>query len=158
MQFNTFISSISDLERCVNAPNLQEVLLEPLLLACQGRLSLQEVEFLASQAVERGLNPVLVWDILMPEQMMMEICQKISQYNLNLFSAIRVCDPGAAWWVKTHFPQLKIQLIVETGNHNLEALQGWCEVLSDSLERLILSIELPEETTDRILSKTSRCL
>jgi putative protease len=145
MQFNTFISSISDLEQCVQAPNLQEVLLEPLLLARQGRLSLEEVEFLASEAVKRSLHPVLVWDILMPEQIMIEICQKISQYNLSKFSAIRVCDPGAAWWVKTHFPQLKIHLIVETGNHNLEALQGWCEVLSGSLERLVLSIELPEQ-------------
>ncbi|MEB3278552.1 MAG: U32 family peptidase [Lyngbya sp.] len=144
MQFNTFVSSISDLERCVKAPNLQEVLLEPLLLARQGKLSLEETEFLASEAVKRSLHPVLVWDILMPEEIMMEICQKISQYNLSKFSAIRVCDPGAAWWVKSHFPQLKIQLIVETGNHNLEALQGWCEVLSGSLERLVLSIELPE--------------
>ena len=145
MQFNTFISSVSDLERCVHAPNLQEVLLEPLLLARRGRLSLQEVEFLASEAVKYSLHPVLVWDILMPEQIMKEICEKISRYNLDKFSAIRVCDPGAAWWVKTHFPQLKIQLIVETGNHNLEALQGWCEVLSGSLERLVLSIELPEQ-------------
>lgn len=145
MQFNTFVSSIADLERCVKAPNLQEVLLEPLLLARQGKLSLETVEFLASEAAKRSLHPVLVWDILMTEQMFTEICQKITQVNLNIFSAIRVCDPGAAWWVKTHFPQLKIQLIVETGNHNLEALLGWCEVLSGSLERLILSIELPEQ-------------
>lgn len=145
MQFNTFVSSIADLERCVHAPNLQEVLLEPLLLARQGKLSLETVEFIASEAAKRSLHPVLVWDILMTEQMFTEICQKITQVNLNIFSAIRVCDPGAAWWVKTHFPQLKIQLIVETGNHNFEALLGWCEVLSGSLERLILSIELPEQ-------------
>jgi len=145
MQFNTFVSSIADLERCVKAPNLQEVLLEPLLLARQGKLSLETVEFIASEAAKRSLHPVLVWDILMTEQMFTEICQKITQVNLNIFSAIRVCDPGAAWWVKTHFPQLKIQLIVETGNHNFEALLGWCEVLSGSLERLILSIELPEQ-------------
>ncbi|MFZ1028405.1 MAG: U32 family peptidase [Limnoraphis robusta] len=145
MQFNTFVSSIADLERCVHAPNLQEVLLEPLLLARQGKLSLETVEFLASEAVNRSLHPVLVWDILMTEQMMMEICQKLTPVNFNIFSAIRVCDPGAAWWVKTNFPKLKIQLIVETGNHNFEALLGWCEVLSGSLERLILSIELPEQ-------------
>lgn len=145
MQFNTFISSIADLERCVHAPKLQEVLLEPSLLARQGKLSLSETEVLASEAIKRELHPVLVWDILMSEQAMTELCQTISQLNLNNFSAIRVCDPGAAWWVKTHLPGLKIQLIIDTGNHNLEALQGWCEVLRESLERLILSIELPEQ-------------
>ncbi len=145
MEFNTFVSSIADLECCVKAPNLQEVLLEPFLLARQGKLSLETVEFIASEAVKRSLHPVLVWDILMTEKLMMEICQKLSPVNLNTFSAIRVCDPGAAWWLKTHFPQLKIQLIAETGNHNLEALMGWCDILGSSLERLILSIELPEQ-------------
>lgn len=145
MQFNTFISSIADLKRCVHAPNLQEVLLEPLLLARQGKLSLSEIEVLASEAVKRKLNPVLVWDVLMSDQTMTELSQTISQLNLNNFSAVRVCDPGAAWCVKTHFSSLKIQLIVDTGNHNFEALQGWCEVLEESLERLILSIELPEQ-------------
>ena len=60
MQFNTFVSSIQDIERCVNAPNLQEVLLEPVLLARLGKLSENRVHSLASVAVERGLRPVLV--------------------------------------------------------------------------------------------------
>lgn len=144
MQFNTFVSSINDLERCVNVPNLQEVLLQPSLLARQGQLSQQQLQSLASAAIERGLHPVLVWDILMPEEIMSQICQQLTHWDMSKFKAVRVCDPGAAWWVKTHYPTIALQLIVETGNHNLEALRGWCEIFSDSLERLILSIELPE--------------
>ena len=61
------------------------------------------------------------------------------------FAAIRVCDPGVAYWLLVHFPEIPLQLIVETGNHNLESLLGWCETFSGSLKRLVLSIELPEE-------------
>ena len=145
MQFNTFVSSVRDLERCVNAPNLQEVLLEPMLLARQGKLSETEVQKLAYEAVQRGLRPVLVWDALVPERMWREICNRLMQWDLSLFGAIRACDPGAAYWLKTYFPQIPLQLIVETGDHNLEALRGWCDIFSESLERLVLSIELPED-------------
>ena len=145
MQFNTFVSSINDLERCVNAPNLKEVLLQPTLLARQGQLSEQQTRSLVSRATKYGLHPVLVWDILMPEQTMKNICQQLSLWELSKFPTVRVCDPGAAWWLKTHHPNITLQLTVETGNYNLEALRGWCEIFSDSLERLILSIELPEK-------------
>ena len=146
MQFNTFVSSILDIERCVNAPNLQEVLLEPVLLARLGKLSENRVHSLASVAVQRGLRPVLVWDVLMPERVMTIVCEKLRQWDLiRCFGAIRVCDPGAAYWLKTHFPQMPLQFIAETGNHNLESLRGWCDIFSGSLERLVLSIELPEE-------------
>ncbi|MFB2837483.1 U32 family peptidase [Floridanema evergladense] len=145
MQFNTFVSSIPDLERCVNAPNLQEVLLEPILLARQGKLTENQVETLAGEALKRGLRPVLVWDILMPERVMNDVCERLKSWNLNQFAAIRVCDPGVAYWLKINFPKMPLQLIVETGNHNFESLLGWCEFFGESLERLILSIELPEE-------------
>ncbi len=145
MQFNTFVHSVADLERCVNAPDLDEILLEPSLLTRQGQLSAQQLQALAGQGQQRGLRVVLVWDILTPERMMPEITQQLSQWDLTLFDAIRVCDPGVAYWVKTHLPDLPIQFIVETGNHNREALLGWCEIFADSLERLVLSIELPEQ-------------
>ena len=145
MQFNTFVSSINDLERCVNAPNLKEVLLQPILLAKLGQLSPQQTQSLASTATEYGLRPVLVWDILMPEQVLSQICQQLSLWDMSKFTAVRVRDPGAAWWLKTHCPNIPLQLILETGNHNIEALRGWCEIFSDSLERLILSIELPKQ-------------
>ena len=145
MQFNTFVSSVRDLERCANAPHLHEVLLEPTLLARQGKLSSEQVHGLAAKARELGLRPVLVWDVLMPENVMSSICQRLKDWDLSSFGAIRACDPGAAYWLKTYLPQIPLQLIVETGNHNLESLWGWCDIFSGSLERLILSIELPEE-------------
>jgi putative protease len=145
MHFNTFVQSFAELEDCINAPNLSEILLEPIQFTRQGILTERQIHELAKAALEQELNPILVWDILTPETQLNALTQQLIQWDLSLFSAIRVCDPGVAWWVKTHLPNLPIQLIVETGNHNLEALQGWCEIFGDSLNRLILSIELPED-------------
>ncbi|EDZ93215.1 U32 family peptidase [Limnospira fusiformis KN01] len=144
MIFNTFVGSLEDLDRCARVANLGEVLLEPFLLARQGKLTAPEVFFLAEEAKKRGLRPVLVWDILMTEGVMMQIVDRLCDWDLLNFAAIRVCDPGAAEWLIVHYPQLPIQLIVETGNHNFEALTGWCELFAGCLERLILSIEIPE--------------
>jgi len=145
MQFNTFVSSTADLTRCVEAPNLTEVLIEPSLLAREGQLSDEAAQTLAVQAQQQGLRPVLVWDILMPERVLQTIGDRLKSWNLQQFAAIRVCDLGAAGWLALHAPEIPLQLIVETGNHNLEALQGWCAIFGSALERLILSIELPED-------------
>lgn len=143
MLFNTFVSSEADLERCVQAPQLQEVLIEPSVLARQGQLSAITAQSLAKTAQSLGLRPILVWDALMPEQVMQSVVVELQQWDLSVFAAIRVCDLGAAQWV-TQLSNMPLQLVVEAGNHNLEALMGWCECFAPALERLVLSIELPE--------------
>jgi putative protease len=142
--FNTFVSSIADLECCMAAPDLTEVLIEPMLLARQGHLGEKAAQDLAIAARTRGLRPVLVWDALMPQRAMEAVGERLQQWDISVFAAVRVNDLGAAAWVQAHYPNLPLQLIAETGNHNLLALQEWCALLGDTLERLILSIELPE--------------
>ena len=144
MPFNTFASSLADLDRCATAPDLTEVLIEPMLLARQGRLGEKDAQELAIAARSKGLRPVLVWDALMPQRKLEAVGDRLQSWDFSAFAAVRVNDLGAAAWVQEHHPNLPLQLIAETGNHNLSALQGWCELLGDSLERLILSIELPE--------------
>ncbi|MBV7334881.1 U32 family peptidase [Chloroflexi bacterium TSY] len=144
MRFNTFVASSTDVELCVEAPNLREVLIEPALLARQGKLSPTQTLELARLASNLGLRPVLVWDALMPETTMNTTCSELLQWDLTPFSVIRVCDPGVGWWIAENMPCMPLHLICETGNHNLEALQGWCEIFGQQLERLILSVELPE--------------
>lgn len=146
MQFNTFVATKADLDRSTAAPNLTEVLIEPRLLARQGTLSESDAQQLAREAQQQGLRPVLVWDALMPERMWEAVGDRLKTWDLSPFAAIRVSDLGAAAWVQEHAPQMPLHLIAETGNHNLPALEGWCNLLGASLERLILSIELPEDT------------
>ena len=145
MQFNTYVSSTSDIDRCTQAPDLAEVLIEPTLLARQGIVSLEKATALARYAVARQLRPVLAWDMLVTEREMAAVDPQLRQWNIEPFAAVRVSDIGAAAWIQQAWPTMPIQLSVEAGSHNREALLGWCEYFGDSLERLILSIELPEE-------------
>lgn len=145
MQFNTFVNTVADLERCAIAPHLTEVLIEPQLLARQGWLSDEAAQDLAIAAHDQGLQPVLVWDALMPQHRMDAAGDRLQSWDLSPFAAIRVADPGAAAWAQHHVSHLPIHFIAETGNHNYAALQGWCDLFGNSLTRLVLSIELPED-------------
>lgn len=145
MLFNTFVTSLADLDRCVAAPQVAEVLIEPALLARQGWLSADAAQTLAIAARKRGLRPVLVWDALMPEHRMEQVGDRLQTWDLSAFAALRIADLGAAGWAQQHAPHLPLQLLAEAGNHNLAALQGWCALWGSNLERVILSIELPED-------------
>ena len=96
LQITTFVSSESDLCRAAQSGPVREVLLEPELCAKQGALTLEEAERLAVMAGELGLRAVLVWDILMPENVMKDVCETLSKRDLSVYEAIRVRDPGAA--------------------------------------------------------------
>lgn len=145
MIFSTFVSSPGDVDSCVKAPQLEEVLLEPKELAREGTLSRLRVTELATEASKRGLRTVLVWDALMPQRTFDRACSLVHELDLSVFDAIRAADPGVAFWVREQYPQIPLHFVVENGNHNLGSLQGWIDALGDSLERLVLSIELPEE-------------
>ncbi|MCK6512039.1 U32 family peptidase [Myxococcota bacterium] len=144
-RFVAYAASEEEIERCARTAKIGEILLEPEWLACQGTLSAERCVDLARSARSHGLRPVLVWDILLPERVMQSLQPSLSSWAWEEFAAVRVCDIGAAQWLRIHRPQMPLQLIVETGNHNEDALRAWCAVFAPALERLILSIEIPEE-------------
>ncbi len=145
MRILTYATSSDDLARCAALASVHEVLLEPAWLAREGRLPQDRVETLAQEACSLGLRSVLVWDILMPERVLEQLVPELEKVNWSVFDAVRVNDVGAAQWLLSQLPEMPLQWNVETGNHNLDGLQLWCELLAPSLERLVLSIELPEE-------------
>lgn len=147
LQFTTYISSLEDIKACQNA-GLEEVLIGPEQLCRQSRLTPEEVGELARNAHNSGLSPVLVWDILMTEenfeQAVKHFHECIHHYSFSIF---RVQDTGALHYLMTSTTG-KIQLNVETGNANLIALQRWEQFIGSRLDRLILSLQIPE---DRII-------
>ncbi|TNE43581.1 MAG: hypothetical protein EP343_32720 [Deltaproteobacteria bacterium] len=145
MRILTYATSSDDLKRCAVLESVHEVLLEPAWLAREGRLPQDRVESLAVEARTLGLHPILVWDILLPERVLEQLVPELQEVNWSLFDAVRVNDVGAAQWLQSYLPEMPLHWNVETGNHNLDGLQLWCELLAPSLERLVLSIELPEE-------------
>lgn len=88
---------------------------------------------------------ILEWDILEQDSKFKKTCEHFKKLPIHEFSSIRIQDPGVVHFIKTHYPWLKIQLILETGNHNLVGLQKWETYLGTQLERLILSNELSKE-------------
>jgi len=88
---------------------------------------------------------VFEWDILEQENKFKKTVELFKKLPIHEFSSIRIQDPGVVHFIKTHYPWLKIQLILETGNHNLVGLKKWEEYLGAQLERLILSNELSKE-------------
>jgi U32 family peptidase len=142
MFFTTFISSTDDLERCQAAPEIGEVLIEPARLAQQGKLTAAEAESLAIQTQRAGLRPVLVWDILMTDQIIQQIVEELAEWNLNHYAGIRVQDFGAAEWLTKNRPQNKLQLILQGRSHNHKSLQILTRQFAANLERFILSNEL----------------
>jgi len=146
MKIVTYVSDMRDLQVCAWSPYVKEVLLEPELTSQLGRLEREKAESLAKEAARLGLRPVLVWDILMPENVFQHLCRQLQrQWDLGLYAAIRVQDLGAAQFLFDALPDTRLQLIVENNNHNLEALLGWCERFGERLDKLILSLQLPEE-------------
>lgn len=155
MFFTTFISSEADIERVLLAGSVQEVLIGPELLCRESWLSNEVAFSLAKCAVAAGLKPVLVWDVLMPEETLTKVTSELTYWDFSIFSAIRVQDIGALQWLRETKPAMPLQLIVETGNANLPGLKRWESVLGESLQRLILSYQLPEEKIIAFLNELS---
>ncbi len=145
MKFSTYVTTPLDIERCEKAKGVVEVLIEPALLAQQGKLSKEDVEGLISLVHETSLKPVLVWDILMTDSSFHQVCDELRAWDFGCFGATRVKDLGAADWMQSNHPDVPIQLLLEGSSHNLEAIKGWVEYFGSQLEKIVLSIELPEK-------------
>ena len=104
---------------------------------------------------QRDTNPVFVWDILMVESVFKVKAFEFKKFYKKQFNIIRLQDPGAIYWIHKNFPELKIQLILETGHHNLDSIRKWCQYLGEKVERVILSPELPKDILKLYCEKLS---
>ena len=145
IKISTFVSSAEDVKRCQAMKGVSEVLLEPHDFGYRGRLSRSETIELARLAKSSDLKPVLIWDNLLPQKELENSCKELTTWPLEEFHAIRVRDIGAAAWLTDNTSETKLQLIFEFGNHNLEALKGWCECFGERLDKITLSPQLTEE-------------
>ena len=69
---------------------------------------------------------MLEWDILMSEKIFFQLKQTVlSSLQWQFFDAIRIQDKGALNYLleKT---SVSLQLILETGNHNIEGIKIFC--------------------------------
>lgn len=119
----------------------QEVLLEAKAISRTGTLDGAALELASSQAKAAGKRVVLVWDVLASDDDIATQAAFVRTLDLARVDAIRVQDAGVAEYVREHFPELKLQLVLETGNHNLQGIKAWIDHFKP--ERIALSNEIP---------------
>jgi len=148
MKLVTYIESQADLEQFLKVKKAgldYELILGCDALSRYSKTTIDELLTLVNLAVKDNLPVVLEWDALYQEERFQKAKMIIDHLPLHDFKAIRVQDPGAVHYIKTQFPWMKMQVILENGNHNLEGLKKWQEYLGEQCERLILSNELSKE-------------
>lgn len=148
MNLVTYIESTAELEAFlkIKKPSFNaEIILGCAELSRYTKTSFDELLTLVNLCGKEKLPVVLEWDALYQEEKFQKAKSVFERLPLHDFKAVRVQDPGAVHTIKTHYPWLKMQVILENGNHNLEGLKKWSEYLGDQCERLILSNELSKE-------------
>jgi len=120
-----------------------ECVLESATLTKRGQLSIEELLEIKKEADFLNVAAVLAWDCLPTEFEFQEQLKLFNSYHPETFSAVRVQDYGVLSYVSQKY---STQLILETGHHNLKAIQALVSAFPENLSRLILSNEVPKET------------
>lgn len=145
----TYVESITQLDAIIANKGIQKENLELIVgstaFSRYSKTSLEEMLSIVAVAKKNNFSVVLEWDSLNQEEKFQKVCLEIDRLPLHDFKAIRLQDPGAAEYVKNKYPWLKIQMILENGNHNLLGLTKWIDYLGPQCERLVLSNELSRE-------------
>ena len=156
MKFITYVNNkneLNEIHRLVLEGTLDKDLVEVIVstrtLNRYSEGSFDELMELISLNQAYKLKLLLEWDVLKQESLFNVCTDELKKLPLHEFSAIRVQDPGALHYVKENFPWLKIQLILENGNHNFTGLERWKNYLGNQLDRLILSNELSRDHLQR---------
>ncbi len=147
------LSSLVDAGKIANSD--LEVIVGTRSLSRYSELSLEGLLDLVTLNQTLKLPLVLEWDVLQQENLFLKNKEVIARLPLHEFKAIRVQDPGALNTIVENYPWLKVQLILENGNHNFQGLSRWSSFLGTQLERLVLSNELSREHLSRYASELS---
>ncbi len=147
LRFSATPPPSADWDALAALPGLAEVLLEHELLARGGGLDDAALGAALVELRARGLRAVLVWDVLASERALEQGAALIARLDAARFDALRVQDPGVALFARETWPDWPLQLVLETGNHNLLGVATWGETLRP--ERLVLANELPADELAR---------
>lgn len=156
MKFVTFVKTFfefSSFDQLVSEKKIENESFELILglkdFSRFGELTLLDLEKIISLNQKKRYTLVFEWDILETENKFKETAKLILDnpfLKRGDFSAIRVQDTGAVRFIFEHFSWLKIQIVLENGNHNLRGLSSWANILGERLDRLVISNELTRQS------------
>jgi putative protease len=148
MKLTTYLNKLEDISE-LKKQGVTELILGHRALTRFGELSTFSLNQAIDQCLESNITPVVEWDVLSVESKF-EICKQVlSEINLEKVKSIRLQDPGAIHYVKEYFPNLKIQLLLESGAyHNKKAIDAIIKLVGEPLERIVLSLELTKDIVE----------
>lgn len=111
----------------------------------QGILAIDDLSWM-DKLNQKGIKTVLEIDILLTQKDFSDVIKKINDLKPEYLSFVRLQDPGLVQYFLDFKPNTKIQLILETGNHNIEGINTWCEYVGESLDRVVLSPEISKSS------------
>lgn len=142
MKLITYLTDLSQIQT-IKDSQVTQVILGPKNLTRFGTLTNSQVNMLAKELIAHNIMPILEWDILMTQNTFELACDSFKEIEISLFKEIRLADPGAIHFVINHYPELKIQLLLESGAyHNTTSLEVMKGLIGNRLSRVVLSLEL----------------
>lgn len=141
MNIISYANNTSEIDQLI-ASGINEIIISCQELSRFNKSTIAELENILNNQSKYSVKLTLEWDALYQENNFNKAISYFKKLPVHEIKNIRVQDPGVVHFIKENYPWMKIQLILETGNHNLVGLKRWCEYLGDQLERLILSNEL----------------
>jgi putative protease len=127
--------------------SVSHVILRPEATSRQGRYSWEEITEQLALVRKFNMVPIIEWDVLMEQGRFLEISTAVEQWLVSFeqLPIMRVQDFGALYWLKDRFPNIAIQLNLETGHRNLPAIEGMLDYVGAQLESVVLSFELTHD-------------
>jgi len=127
-----------------------QVILKTKGFSRNGRMELQECLASAKLLRAQEIECFFQWDILMVESIFLATCEVFKKIDMDLFTGIRVQDPGALHFLKEEGFKGQVHYITDQGNHNLLGLQRWLAFWPQAITRLVLSPEIPSSSIKQI--------
>ncbi|WP_412471469.1 peptidase U32 family protein [Halobacteriovorax sp. RT-1-4] len=144
MKTTTYLNNLNDLPNIIaNKATISEVILATRLFSQVGKLTIEEMSQAIDSLKSEGISYCLEWDILMTESRFSMYKEQFRKYADLEFKSIRLRDPGAINFCLNEYPELDIDLLLDTGgHHNLHSIKVWKKLIGERLRKIVLSIEL----------------
>jgi putative protease len=129
-----------------------ECILEGRELSIRGELTRSDIREFQKKSIDLGVPVTLSWNRLPTENQFQDQAECFRDLWNDSFSAIRVQDPGVFHHVVQDHD---VHLMLETGNHNLPAVEAMLHHGSPKVKRVVLSNEVPLLTLKHWCSQLS---
>lgn len=148
MKYSVLLDDIKLLNQFSPA-EIEEIIIPCAGFSREGGLAEDKAIELHHEATEKGFRTVLLADRLLEERHFHEFVERLSIWAQR--TTVRVQDSGVAYWLKKK--ELNFQLSLEVGNANTLGIEGWLEILSPCVTKVVLNNQIPREHLLPILAK-----